>query len=325
MKQARLLYIDNLKGILILLVVFGHCIQNALPDFDNNLLFRFIYSFHMPLFMFVSGFVSYKNEYKRGSITKRFMQLVIPFLAWGIFGDLLTGQTLTTDWLIQPDKGLWFLWVLFWISTIVYVAKIAANKMNINEELLYIPVALVLFVIPAINKLAFGFPRITWHLPFYLMGYLLRKHYVALSKPLKYISLPLLVLFLYSVQFWMRELPPTFLPADSSSIYNFVYKFFVAVIACISLFYVAACTLNNACNTFTFNTLGKKTLGIYAIHQPIIILVRSIIEELNLSCKGDLLIAVLFVVSLAITIAIYSILSINQYTAFIFLGKGLKK
>jgi fucose 4-O-acetylase-like acetyltransferase len=325
MKQ-RLLYIDNLKGILILLVVLGHCIQNALPDYENNLLFRFIYSFHMPLFIFVSGFVSYKDEYRPGSITKRFLQLVVPFLAWALCSDLLARRTLTVDWLIQPDKGLWFLWVLFWISTGVYGAKIVAGKMNVREEMLAIPVAAVLFVIPIVNKLAFGFHLIAWYLPFYLMGYLLRKHYATLSKPLRYISWPMLALFLLSVPFWMIKLPPTFLPADASVIYNFAYKFFVAVIACISLFHVASRTLNSTRNLLTYSTLGGGlTLGIYAIHQPVIKLVRFLIEQTGLTCGGGLLIAILFVATFALTLAIYAILSLNRYTAFLFLGTPLQK
>lgn len=67
------------------------------------------------------------------------------------------------------------------------------------------------------------------------------------------------------------------------------------------------------------------TLGIYAIHQPVIKLVRFLIETLNLSCDGAVLIAVLFVATLAITIVIYKLLTLNKYIAFLFLGKGLKK
>ena len=78
----RLHYIDNLKGVLILLVVLGHCIQCTDLDFDHNAVFRYIYSFHMPLFMCVSGFVSYKPDIKWQTVQKRFRQLIIPFLAW---------------------------------------------------------------------------------------------------------------------------------------------------------------------------------------------------------------------------------------------------
>lgn len=53
MAKERTLYWDTLKGILIILVVFGHCGTAV----GNNLL-SVVYSFHMPLFVLVSGFFS---------------------------------------------------------------------------------------------------------------------------------------------------------------------------------------------------------------------------------------------------------------------------
>ena len=57
MAKERLAYFDNLKGILIILVVIGHLIEPIATS--DNLLSRrivdFIYLFHMPLFIFVSG------------------------------------------------------------------------------------------------------------------------------------------------------------------------------------------------------------------------------------------------------------------------------
>lgn len=56
-KSARMPFFDNLKGILIILVVLGHFLSGAtsagiLPAWR---LFDFIYLFHMPLFIFASG------------------------------------------------------------------------------------------------------------------------------------------------------------------------------------------------------------------------------------------------------------------------------
>ncbi|MBP3851842.1 MAG: acyltransferase family protein, partial [Erysipelotrichaceae bacterium] len=57
-------YFDNLKAVLIFLVILGHFL---LPIETGPLciLKRWIYSFHMPLFIFVSGYFS-KGVYKRG-------------------------------------------------------------------------------------------------------------------------------------------------------------------------------------------------------------------------------------------------------------------
>ena len=57
-QSSRLLWIDNLRACLIFLVVIGHVIQFSHPHYGDTLLFQYIYSFHMPLFVFISGFVS---------------------------------------------------------------------------------------------------------------------------------------------------------------------------------------------------------------------------------------------------------------------------
>ena len=87
--KARIAYIDNLKGFAILLVVIGHVVQFLYcPDkFDSNIILRFIYSFHMPLFFMLSGMVtSMRLEgvgELRQKIRRRFLQLVVPFVFWG--------------------------------------------------------------------------------------------------------------------------------------------------------------------------------------------------------------------------------------------------
>lgn len=59
MMKERILWIDELKGFTIFLVIIGHIlISRFLPQFQ--LFHTVIYSFHMPLFMFLSGIFSYK-------------------------------------------------------------------------------------------------------------------------------------------------------------------------------------------------------------------------------------------------------------------------
>ena len=60
MVEKNRFYIDFVKGIAIFLMLWGHCIQFcAVGDFDffENWVFKLIYSFHMPLFMLVSGYL----------------------------------------------------------------------------------------------------------------------------------------------------------------------------------------------------------------------------------------------------------------------------
>lgn len=57
---------DILRGFAIILVVFGHCIQEGSGEtyraelsYFSDRLYQFIYSFHMPLFMLVSGYLGW--------------------------------------------------------------------------------------------------------------------------------------------------------------------------------------------------------------------------------------------------------------------------
>ena len=52
--MIRIQYIDSLKGFAIVLVVMGHIFGFSQPEDGIN---TFIYTFHMPLFMFLSGLV----------------------------------------------------------------------------------------------------------------------------------------------------------------------------------------------------------------------------------------------------------------------------
>lgn len=88
--RSRNLYLDVVKGIAIILVVFGHNIQYGSfecnnGDFFENPLFIAIYSFHMPLFMLISGYLFYhtiKSHSWGQNVKSRFTKLVLPIIIW---------------------------------------------------------------------------------------------------------------------------------------------------------------------------------------------------------------------------------------------------
>ena len=53
MDKKRIAYIDKAKGVAILLVILGHCCGSVEEPIN-----RFILSFHMPLFFFLSGLLA---------------------------------------------------------------------------------------------------------------------------------------------------------------------------------------------------------------------------------------------------------------------------
>jgi fucose 4-O-acetylase-like acetyltransferase len=86
----RLDYIDRFRGIAIILVVMGHIIQYNIINGQNTSLYSIIYSFHMPLFFFISGYVLQKFfnvTTLRDSILfiwKKAGALLLPLVAWGV-------------------------------------------------------------------------------------------------------------------------------------------------------------------------------------------------------------------------------------------------
>lgn len=77
MKQ-RLEYIDIMRGIAILLVVFEHCIGSLKEPFAG-----FILSFHMPLFFFISG-ACLKNGGGKNVLVKKVKTILLPQVTLGV-------------------------------------------------------------------------------------------------------------------------------------------------------------------------------------------------------------------------------------------------
>ena len=130
--KERNIYVDVIKGIAIILVVIGHCIQFGSgraclesEDFFNDPLFKFIYSFHMPLFMLVSGYL-FANTIKRDTneiIKRKAGTILLPLISWhtvALFINLLLGQNYTLSILfLSYFHALWFLRALFFCCMVV--------------------------------------------------------------------------------------------------------------------------------------------------------------------------------------------------------------
>lgn len=88
--SKRINYIDYMRGIAIILVVMGHLIQfNGFPT--SNPVFEFIYSFHMPLFFAISGYItqrvtSIETIYEYFTyLKKKFLSIILPLITWSLF------------------------------------------------------------------------------------------------------------------------------------------------------------------------------------------------------------------------------------------------
>lgn len=163
-KKVRLPYFDNVKFFLIVCVVIGHILKFGATDAAREArgLAVFIYSFHMPLFIFLSGLFL-----KRERITTKSTALhVTYYLALYVVAKLLRkmvplmmGEPVIIDWL--TEGGLpWFMvalaayyllaWALQWcnfalVGIIAVVGALYAGNVSTIGDYLCLSRIIVFF------------------------------------------------------------------------------------------------------------------------------------------------------------------------------------
>ena len=115
---------DVLRGIAMLIVVFGHSLQVCNGGDPTNPLHLVIRCFQMELLFFISGYVSgwSRPGSLGGALWSRFLRLGVPYLAWVVLFYLLhivlvRDQFAVGTFLLDlACSGFWFLRVLLIIS-----------------------------------------------------------------------------------------------------------------------------------------------------------------------------------------------------------------
>lgn len=199
--KERDLSFDFIKGILIFLVVWGHTIAFTLNEqAAYNPIFIWIYSFHMPLFIFVSGYFaahSMRMSFKDCLISKA-GRLLFPALQWTCFSFLrrvVCDPTLITDFhfslygglihsLYNCFRGYWFLYCLFVLFLMVNLAWKSKYR---YWALLFV---FVIYVIARQMRLSMAVPfmefQIFRQLPLFVLGILCREHSLLPAVPPPY-------------------------------------------------------------------------------------------------------------------------------------------
>lgn len=136
----RIKWIDQYKGFLGLLVVIGHAIEWS--QLSNNiqffeLLFFIIYTFHMPAFFVLSGFVGAKKTYKciNGEATvaifKRVLNLAVPTAIFTVIhiGTLMLFASIASfEAIIETIRNYWFMYVMLLLSVCYPILKISLKN-----------------------------------------------------------------------------------------------------------------------------------------------------------------------------------------------------
>lgn len=330
--NPRLLWADSLKGWLMLLVILGHAIQTVMPEtcYQNHI-WNLIYSFHMPAFMAVSGYFAYRaNRYGGGKFlcSRRFRQLMIPYIVWSIINFLVTGDY---SWekvkmvIFYPQNSFWFLWVLFFINIIFIFCQWLADKFRKDELVILIPFSILLLgIMVGVDLRILGYQYIAYYFLFYTLGYCVHR-YPKLQIGNEFLLGCLFFVWAMMAWFWNMHELPEWMPDISyipNSLLQNIYRGTTALLAILFLMGISPKILNRISSLNKgIREVGVISLGYYTCHSTIIVYVVNLLQLIFPGVCDGVLIGMNFVLCISLTLVIVELLKKNKITTKIFLGK----
>ncbi len=294
--------LDNFKAILIILVVLGHVLELKLDTPINLAVYKTIYLFHMPAFVFITGYFA-KNRFDK---LKTDLRIYIIFqILYSVFVFLVLKINVFGGLLTTPYWIMWFL-----LAKIIWTILIPIFDENqIDRQLIWLGVAVVLSLLIGYSSnvgYKFSLARVVTLLPFFLAGYY-QAHYQLLSniwQKLKtnnflilVIGLTIVGLIVYIIGFYRGSVTCMY-GASSYLISGCGIKFRAAwlSVAAGAIFVFLSQLPNRSWGILT--KLGQKTLLIYLLHG---FLLRPLIKIEVLRSRINIVVAV-FLTTLIISL-----------------------
>lgn len=303
--KDRIDYIDQLKGFTILLVIIGHLSYFCWQDV-NSFIFKWLASFEMPLFIFLSGLMAYKSmsETLFKFLIKKVVTLLFPFFFIGaIYSYVVTGSTV--DFLTSGEMhlGYWFTWSLFWIFIIhrifsklyLWIFKVD----NLLKESLYWCAIILLFhvirkisIIPDALSVIFSTNQLFSYFQYFIGGILITK-YVRLRDWIFSKYGFLIALIVYWIVFFLIKKP---------LFSNFIGYSIWGICGVIVMVYYFKVNDQILVGGDYLKKLGRRSLDIYVLHYFVLrqlplkqyastILGNGLLFELSVSIILSLIIA----------------------------------
>ena len=302
-----------MRGILALLVILGHVLTqlDATDEFGYNVLYGFgqvIYSFHMPAFFIVSGFVGIKAtecdtvKKKWEFVKNKFLRLMVPYFVMGVLYlpfRILLSKIARSEYSItefpkiligeNPDGALWFLYTLFLVSVIICLVTTRKN--------IYI-VAVITFLL-YLSTLFISYPaviltRLATYLFFYVAGICIRMNYDAVVDKLKEYRWKILVAS--AVLFVIGNVLRSGLGISLAHI--------LTVTSGTGIVWSAALIIIGNEEGLTFkgcNLFGDYSMDLYIFGEPIKVVTRTVFGFLPLLIMAPLTFVVTVVVSIVVS------------------------
>ena len=263
MLERRNIKLDNLKGILIYLVVLGHLLfsYNYYNSDKILIIVKLIYSFHMPIFLIISGYFS--KDIKN----KRLFELLIAFFLMNLSFIIFDYFRYGSFELFSIKYSSWYLLYLF-IYRVLLKIKLFSNLIERKKFLLFY----FLFVV-FIGFLNLEIVRFFYYFYFFAFGYLvdLKKIKLSFSKSLLYMIIVFVFLiyiyliFPFSLDFLM----------GLSYINNIEFLFRMCIICCSILLFIFMYNLIPGTKIKFITMFGVNSLSIYFFHRIFTLLITD--------------------------------------------------
>lgn len=316
--KSRDLFLDIAKGLAIILVVVGHVVQGSSPHFDDLLWFKVIYSFHMPLFVLLSGAVAaiaFKSDrvgdgvgaalqQAKTRIAKAVVRLLLPFIAWCLINQLIYhhSDSVMSALILafrRPDTALWFLLAIFYCIVLAELFNIVfsliykfSTRVGLKEAATWIAdgriqiflMILIWWAIREHTPRGAGLSLIRPYFIYYVLGIGFYKYVYSQLKTWKY--LPAWIIFIGLIPFWSRTAVDNIdrvivLPGALS----YFYAGLVALSGSFLILSIAKWIAETHIKVLkSFLVLcGQLSLGIYAIHYFFLAYSPKVVVPLFLS------------------------------------------
>lgn len=312
--MERNAFFDNAKFILIFLVVFGHLIQPFKGDSHGiNTLYMWIYTFHMPAFIFLAGFFA-KGSGNKSYILNLAKKLLIPYLIFQVLYTgfyFMIGKSSLNFGIFHPQWALWFLFSLFSWHLLLALFKKLPSSVSLSIAVL---IGIGVGYFTEIGH-EFSLSRTFVFFPFFLAGFCMKEDQLEFLKrrSVKVVS----ILVMVSVALFMYEFPnfhSGWLLASKS-----YATLGLPVTGGIIRFVVYATAVTMSISVFTwipsaetiYTKLGERTLYVYLLHGFIIQTFREL-NLFHLNGFTDFVGLAIIAMSIVILLSSQPILGIGQ-------------
>lgn len=256
---------DNLRALLILAVVFGHLLEISAPFRGSFFLYRLVYSFHMPAFLFITGY------FARFDRDRLLFSSLLPYVLFQTCSILFRRFVLQEDAALQFTTPYWTLWYLMAVIFYQLLIPMYSVAGPVRQGLALMATFLISLAAGFDGSVGYNLTlsRILVFQPWFLLGFYARRaKWPSLCRGAKLAVCMVLCICIIGLHRWEISAQMLFgsLPyAETQS--GPLIRFFCAAVAgvwLVFLFLVCKPFFNRPIPLLT--ALGQHTLPVFLLH-----------------------------------------------------------